>query len=862
MPSLKNEPPFLVQLAIAEIARGRSQAALAVIDGALPRLAASDSRFDAYVLRGRLLAAMPARAAEAVGAWEQSLAAAPHPVHADLARVVLTDALSRAQRPAEALRQLDQGLAQTSNPALRSSWLDARPNLLAATGDIDAAMIAFDERVAASTDPDRRAELRLSQARATVGSRGKEAAARYDVALREIPPGATDLAQRQRAVRLEVRSLVTHDLVSVLADLDTLDASWPAPGWPESIDLRMAGLLAAGREDEAVAWLTQHLARTPALAGHPAAHQALGDAEMKRRHTDEAMGHYARAVEAAPVAADLRGWGAVLMGAFATQQWKVALNAYKQLAALDTSAANAPPIRVIVAAAHLRLGEPEAALELTEDVEPAVAHLRALRDVTRGEAQVRLRRFDQTLATTAAALERGRQGVPAEFFVTLHALRAQAFNEQGEFASGRQAASAAIDTSDEGDAALEGLTTFVRLGARMQRSLSCCKLGDIAAAHRDIDATITGFERLRDSAILRALARAPEFASFESGIWFAKGSLLDSESRSDEALAAHTRAARVEQNSNTAAVARGYALARTGAFEAALSAFDAAHPRGASDKERSEALAGKGLALVRLQRFEDAVTALHAALDARLTDPDDDPTVFELLGIAYDALQRNGAARRAFRGAWTLTAEDKRSANLARGITAAELRLNDPKAALEFLDSLPPALGGDRTLLFNQALALDALGRRRAAIGALVQARDAGLQRAQQELDRLDAPAGLGRWTHYWFGAQARPGRRLAGSVLVAVAAAALTAPLLQWWFAKTLDWYLLLLPSAVALVLLALPNMKSITVEAGKLKLSAEPLPANARDTTAGPTPESFHVPVLGAVVMASRSTLSSDAG
>ena len=105
---------------------------------------------------------------------------------------------------------------------------------------------------------------------------------------------------------------------------------------------------------------------------------------------------------------------------------------------------------MIVAAAHLRLGEPEAALELTEDVEPAVAHLRALRDVTRGEAQVRLRRFDQTLATTAAALERGRQGVPAEFFVTLHALRAQAFNEQGEFASGRQAASAAIDTSDEG----------------------------------------------------------------------------------------------------------------------------------------------------------------------------------------------------------------------------------------------------------------------------------------------------------------------------------------------------------------------------------------------------------------------------
>src|SRR6185436_12550533 len=154
--------------------------------------------------------------------------------------------------------------------------------------------------------------------------------------------------------------------------------------------------------------------------------------------------------------------------------------------------------------------------ELTEGVEPAVPELRALRDVTRGEAQIRLHQLDQTLATTAAALERGPEGVPAEFIVTLHALRAQAFNERGDYVSGRQAASAAIDAPGEGGAGLEGLTAFVRLGARMQRSLSLFKLGDVATAHRDIDATITGFERLRDSPILRALARAPEFASFES----------------------------------------------------------------------------------------------------------------------------------------------------------------------------------------------------------------------------------------------------------------------------------------------------------------------------------------------------------
>ena len=82
----------------------------------------------------------------------------------------------------------------------------------------------------------------------------------------------------------------------------------------------------------------------------------------------------------------------------------------------------------------------------------------------------------------------------------------------------------------------------------------------------------------------------------------------------------------------------------------------------------------------------------------------------------------------------------------------------------------------------------------------------------------------------------------------------------MQWWVHRTLDWYLLLLPSVVALVLLALPSMKSITVEAGKLKLTAEPLPATARETVAGPAPESFSVPILGSSAVASHGTLSAD--
>jgi hypothetical protein len=233
-------------------------------------------------------------------------------------------------------------------------------------------------------------------------------------------------------------------------------------------------------------------------------------------------------------------------------------------------------------------------------------------------------------------------------------------------------------------------------------------------------------------------------------------------------------------------------------------------------------------------------------LDARLTDRSNDPGVFEQLGIAYASLQRNEAAKRAFEIAWDLTPENKRSDNLARGITAAELCLHNPRGVLDFLDTLPAELAKERTLQFNRALALDAVGQRRAAIRCLLAAKELGLARAQAELDRLDAPAGLGRWTHYWFGAQTRPLRQAFGIVLVLIAATGLAAPLFQWWLNEKFDWYLLLLPSVIALVLLALPNMKSIGFEGAGVTLSVEPLSATGRDAAAVAAPESFEAPTL----------------
>jgi tetratricopeptide (TPR) repeat protein len=867
VPAAKNEPMLNFQKAVAELGRNQPHAAVGMIDAALPGLTAAGMGFDAHVIRARALGTMSERTTVAAQAWERALAAARHPMQTDLARDGLIAALYRAKRYDDSLRQIEEGLATTTDASVRAGWLEARANLLMTKGDIDGAVAAFDDVLATISDPAARLPLQLKQARAAaMGGRWKKAAACFDAALAEIPGNAADAHQQRHAIQLEkVQRIALGDIDCVLSDLDELDASWTGPDWPAAIDARMNGLLSAGRAREALLWLDQNIARFSGFADHPAVHHWRGEALLRLQRTEEAMQSYAHAVENTSAATDVRSCGAILTSATATQQWKAAAAAYNRLLTLNPAAAADPDIRVIAGMGHLRLGQHELALKLTEDPPPASPRMQDMRDQTRGEAQLHLRQFDAALATTGAALERCHHAaadtVPAEFLLTLHLLRTQVFNMRGDFKAALAAATAAIDVPDGPVMILEGLTSFLRIGAYLHRSLAHYRLGEMTEAHADIDAALARYGRLRSSAIFGVMERSQDFDSFETSLWFAKGAVLHAESRSEEALAAYSRAERLEKHGNVAAVARGYALALTGAFEPALAVFDAAIARASSAEQRADALAGKGRALVRLKRFEDALLALQQALDERLTEPDNDPDVFELLGIAYDALKRNGAALRAFRRAWTLTAGDKRGANLARGIVAAELRLGNPTAALEFLDALPERLRNERTLIFNRALALDTLGQRPAAIACLVAARTAGLDRAQRELDRLDAPAGMGRWTHHWFGAQAMPRRRAGGVVLLAIAATGFAAPLFQWWLKKELDWYLLLLPSVVALALLVLPNMKSISVEAGSVKLEAEPLPATGREAAAPGAPESFVVPPLGPVTIATSGPRSAGA-
>ena len=84
------------------------------------------------------------------------------------------------------------------------------------------------------------------------------------------------------------------------------------------------------------------------------------------------------------------------------------------------------------------------------------------------------------------------------------------------------------------------------------------------------------------------------------------------------------------------------------------------------------------------------------------------------------------------------------------------------------------------------------------------------------------------------------------GILLTLVASAGLGAPLYEWLLSARLDWYLLLIPSVVALVLLALASMKSISIEAANVKLSAEPILATGGQAPQLATPQEFTMPAF----------------
>ena len=151
----------------------------------------------------------------------------------------------------------------------------------------------------------------------------------------------------------KAQTLAPNKVDLVLKDLDELDSTWDQPGWPIPIDLRITGLNAAGKFSEALEWLEARLARTPDIANHPAAHQIRAETLLKLGRTDDAMEECRRAVALAATTNDARGFAAILISAFGSQQWKAAVDAYEKLAQVDQASASDPTVRVIAAFNYL-----------------------------------------------------------------------------------------------------------------------------------------------------------------------------------------------------------------------------------------------------------------------------------------------------------------------------------------------------------------------------------------------------------------------------------------------------------------------------------------------------------------------------
>ncbi len=847
-------PEMLLHAATAELALGRFDAALVRLDAGLDAAGRAGYAGRVQYNRGAALVAL-ARHGDAAVAFERALKLAPDARSADLARDGLVRSLSAQSKWADALPQLDAALAATADPAYRLAWLGLKVAALASLGRFDEALALLDELHDQAPDDSTRRLFRLAQARTCAdGARFDDAARHFDALIESTGAEAPDRDQQQHSLRLEkAQRLSVRAIDRVLTDLDWLDRQAAAQAWPGSCDLRVAGLIAAGRHADAAAWLDALHESAPARAAHPAWQQARGEVHMKAGELDGVERCCREALARAQAGTDARGWGAALTSAVFLQRPDDILLAGARLREIDPGFVADPQVRTLLALAHLRRGELDRAIELTDEPAPPVRLLpttRLMRAQVRGDALLQRERTDEALAALQDGIAQ-QALVPADAVTlatlqVLQVMRARVHLKRGAHELARDAATAAIELG--GGADPMGLGSINLSGAHALRAMAEIKLGQPEAARRDAVRAIEVHAGLTNSAGFSAMARlvdTDEMRNAESSLWFTLGHVYQEDERAEESLAAYARAHRHERRGNRAAVAHGYALARTGAMKAALDVFVQAQAAAVTADDRTQGYAGQGWALLRLGRHEEAVEALQAALDARVTEPEDDPAVFEWLGLAYDALGRRGAACRAFRTAWRLTAVDKRSVNLARGVSAGELRLNRAQEALDFLDrEVQAEAAGHRSLLLNRALALDALGRRAQAIDCLRRARSAGLDAARQELERLvDAPSGIGRWTQHWFGAEASRLRRWTGGALLVVAASALAAPWLQWSIEHKVEWTLLLLPAAAALAVLALPNVKSIGGEAFGLKLSAEPIGANTREAAAVALPAGFEL-------------------
>ncbi len=310
--------------------------------------------------------------------------------------------------------------------------------------------------------------------------------------------------------------------------------------------------------------------------------------------------------------------------------------------------------------------------------------------------------------------------------------------------------------------------------------------------------------------------------------WLIRAAILADAERHDEALQAWREVQQRDPDNVDAMTGEATALLELEDPERALQTATTAIGLATSDADRLRLRKLCGRSLNASGDHNGAASAFREAIHLA---PDDSP-VWIALADSYRQDRRYRAAASAYQMAWECRVAKQDALAIALGLSATLLGDTKPGAALDFLTDNQQSLPEDSRVEFNRGIALYQLDKTRDAIVAF--------ERAGRLQPRLPEAAQNARalrgvriqadnWVDFWFGPGKPPGRRLAGSFLVAVFIAMLVVAVAEpsrvaWlsWMATEREWPTIALPLAVVGVLLVLPTVTHLKV--GPVELERTP--------------------------------------
>lgn len=870
--------------AVAQEAHGRADAAL---ERARQALAAVDDESipPTFGPLMRLVAARALitldRAQEALPLLDRSVALGDDPAAMPEVQLQRARALQATAKHEESLQALDLALAAGLDPRRRPTEQWVRGNALAALGRHALARDAYSQAARLGTTGQERclAWLMAAQAaRAASDDAGVQAAAREAAReadeLARAEPGHPQVQEWWTSAQMHL-ALAAHRMQQPKDAVAALDALHERlPGADEAIlwqVIRVESLLALERFD-AVASAAAAALAIQALAGHPYLLYLMADA--KQREGDGVAALQARQAGAGELPATLSADPYAHLGQLACNmalaRFAEAQAARDRLIEMAPAFAEHPIVRMAGIVARMRgQDNPSAQRDLAELDEfiAKVPRLRATLAMGRGILLLQAGQLDEARAVfeeiaAAASLD---PSLPEGARIQARLLRFRVLSQQGRLDEAVELlreidAQTATDMLGRAMQAMGRLTLAAveAAGGRAEEALQVARRAEaVLAGMSEEPGSSDGFwtsfreqSRLQQADALLQTGRPEEARALLDATAAGEGSR-------GHALALHLRSlcdASVEDWLAAVATARR--------FRAALARLP---DRAELHTLVIDSLVEEAEAHLRLQAWPAAVQVLEQAL----AEPGDEAAkrarLWWRLGRAYGGMERLQAARQAMRRSQALLATAKRASNplrraVADSLAAIELLTDDPAAALNTLDAAGREAPPGALALYNRGVALLALYRREADEALLDQARETfvrarqagheGAAKVARQIARREVREG--GWPAYWFGADARGGRRALGAALALAAMALIFAPP-AWtlWSTQSLDWKLLAAPTVAVLALLLLPGLKNLSLQWGEAKFSAEPMAAPDASTSVSipiPLPNASQVFMQGA--------------